>query len=159
MRRPKGDVQIISKSNGTRKKKKDNLLSILSIISRFTDERCVCFTICQESNLLHVCLHSFLEARDSSRDLPQKWRAHRAWNNSNSSEFAHGKFYGFSNFSFDTSISQKIFRVLSTRNPQIVTCILIHRLIWDIHINTHSSLNQCDVLQGIRMIDERIEET
>lgn len=37
------------------------------------------------------------------------------WNASNSSELGHGKFYGSSNFSFDTSLPQKILRVDSHR--------------------------------------------
>lgn len=36
-----------------------------------------------------------------------------------------------SNFSFDTSLPQKILFISSTRNPRIVTCIRIHILIWD----------------------------
>lgn len=66
------------------------------------------------------------------------------WNASNSSELGHGKFYGSSNFSFDTSLPQKILRVDSHRRESSNRDMHAYAYgTYGIHTNTHSSLNQC----------------
>lgn len=161
MRRPKGcaDTQsrMDTKHERGRKKKKSNQWSILkdrernclpapsfstlSIINRFADV-CLLYGLPRIEPLLPVCLHSFLEARVSPRDSPQKCGGHRALERF---EFFWARQILWLLEFFDTSLPQKILRVDSHRRESsnrdmhtyaYGTYICIHR-------NTHSSLNQC----------------
>lgn len=119
-------------------------LLFLPCQSSVDSRMCVCFTVCQESNLYYLCASIVFSKREFHRAIRHKSVAGiERWNASNSSEL--GKFYGSSNFSFDTSLPQKILRVDSHRRESsnrdmhtyaYGTYICIHR-------NTHSSLNQC----------------
>lgn len=117
--------------------------STLSIISRFADERCV-FALRSAKNRTSttVCLHSFLEARVPPRDSPQKYGGHRAlerfeffWARSWQILWLLEFFVRYVAPSKDSPRRFSSTRILGSWHA----CVRI----WNIHTNTHSSLNQC----------------
>lgn len=128
--------------NETRKKK-SNQWSILK--DRERNCLCLSFLPCQSSvDSRCVCLWSAKNRISSTcaSIVSSKREIHRAIRHKNGERIERETLQILlnspmtnsiilSNFSFDTSLPQKILFISSTRNPRIVTCIRIHILIWD----------------------------